>query len=224
MATKSMWRLLTVMSAAVFALAIAASAFAQAPPAIPHGFYGVGGSAMLDGAPAADGAVGHRDQPGRRGRRFDRPRRRRLGHRRDPDDAESVTFSIDGSDPSDSYEVTQGGDNEVSLDLHSPMGDDDDADDMGDTDDADDMGDTDDADDMGDTDDADDMGDTDDADDTDAGDGDDADDMGDEPMALPDTGSGGLAGGSSLPVLPLALAISIVVALGGVMAVRRTRA
>ena len=49
-------------------------------------------------------------------------------------------------------------------------------------------------------------------------------DMVDEPMALPDTGSGGLAGGSSLPVLPLALAISIVVALGGVMAVRRTRA
>ena len=101
--------------------------------------------------------------------------------------------------------------------------DDGDADDMGDTDDgdADDMGDTDDgdADDMGDTDadgrDADDMGDTDDGD---------ADDMGDDPMALPDTGSGGLAGDSSLPVLPLALAISIVVALGGVMAVRRTRA
>ena len=92
-----------------------------------------------------------------------------------------------------------------------------DADDMGDTDDGD-------ADDMGDTDDADDMGDTDDADDMGAGDGDDADDMGDDPIALPDTGSGGLAGDSSLPVLPLALAISIVVALGGVMAVRRTRA
>ena len=103
--------------------------------------------------------------------------------------------------------------------------DDGDADDMGDTDDdADDMGDTDDADDMGDTDDADDMGDTDDADDMGAGDGDDAEDMGDDPIALPDTGSGGLAGDSSLPVLPLALAISIVVALGGVMAVRRTRA
>ena len=104
------------------------------------------------------------------------------------------------------------------------MGDGDDADDMGDGDDADDMGDTDDADDMGDTDDADDMGDPDDADDMGAGDGDDADDMGDDPMALPDTGSGGLAGDSSLPILPLALAISIVVALGGVMAVRRTRA
>ena len=58
----------------------------------------------------------------------------------------------------------------------------------------------------------------------DMGDPDGADGMGDEPMALPDTGSGGLAGDSSLPVLPLALAISIVVALGGVMAVRRTRA
>ena len=52
----------------------------------------------------------------------------------------------------------------------------------------------------------------------------DGDDMGDMPDGLPDTGSGGLAGGSSLPALPLALAISIAVALGGVLAVRRIRA
>ena len=46
MATKSMWRLLAVMSATVFALAIAASAFAQGPPSPPrHQFYGVAGSA-----------------------------------------------------------------------------------------------------------------------------------------------------------------------------------
>ena len=224
MATKSMWRLLTVMSAAVFALAIAASAFAQVPP-IPHGFYGAGGSAMLDGAPAAVGAVITATNQDGEAVGSTALLADGWGMDVNPEDASSVTFSIDGSDPSDSYEVTQGGYNEVSLNLTSPAPEEpDDADDMGDTDDADDMGDTDDADDMGDTDDADDMGDTDDADDTDAGDGDDADDMGDEPMALPDTGSGGLAGGSSLPVLPLALAISIVVALGGVMAVRRTRA
>ena len=139
--------------------------------------------------------------------------------------------------------MSAGGHPELSLDLHSPMDDTSD----GDGDDAEDMGDTTTATPMtwatpttatpmtwatpttatpmtwatpttatpmtwGD---ADDMGDT---------DGGDADDMGDDPMALPDTGSGGLAGDSSLPVLPLALAISIVVALGGVMAVRRTRA
>ena len=244
MATKSMWRLLTVMSAAVFALAIAASAFAQSPPAPPNSFYGSG--ATLDGEVAADGSVVTAwDADGVA-----------VGMATITDgewkidvtqaDASSVVFSIDGSTPSDSYEVVSAELTSVTLDLHSPMddtsdgeGDDaedgaedgDDADDMGDTDDgdADDMGDTDDgdADDMGDTDDADDMGDTDDADDmgdTEAGDGDDAEDMGDDPMALPDTGSGGLAGDSSLPVLPLALAISVVVALGGVMAVRRTRA
>ena len=96
--------------------------------------------------------------------------------------------------------------------------------DMGDTDDADDMVDTDDADDMVDTEVDEDMVDTEVDEDMVDGDGDDAEDMVDEPMALPDTGSGGLAGGSSLPVLPLALVISIAVALGGVMAVRRTRA
>ena len=240
MATKSMWRLLTVMSATVFALAIAASAFAQAPPTPPTDFYGSG--ATVDGEVAADGSlvtawnadgesVGTSTIAGGQ------------WSMRVPADAGTVTFSIDGSDASMGYEVVSAAATDVSLALTSPMDDtsdgegddaeDGDADDMGDTDDgdADDMGDTDDADDMGDTDDADDMGDTDDADaddmgDTDDGadDGDAAEDMGDDPMALPDTGSGGLAGDSSLPVLPLALAISIVVALGGVMAVRRTRA
>ena len=44
------------------------------------------------------------------------------------------------------------------------------------------------------------------------------------PAALPDTGSGGLAdsSGSGFPVLPLALAIATIVALGGVAAVRRS--
>ena len=97
------------MGAAVFALAIAASAFAQAPPALPHQFYGVGGSAMLDGAARGRRRRRHRHQPGRRGRRLD--------HHLAADgwfinvasgDASSVTFSIDGSDPSDAYDVTAG--------------------------------------------------------------------------------------------------------------------
>ena len=248
MATKSMWRWLSVMGAAVFALAIAASAFAQVP-LVPHTFYGGVGSAMLDGAAAADGAVVTATNQDGEAVGAVSVGMDGWAIEINPADAASVTFSINGSDPSGSYDVEPAGFTEVSLDLTSPAPEEpvdeveepvdeveepvdeveepvdeveepvdevDDADDMGDTDDADDMGDTDDADDMGDTDD--DMG------DDDMGDGDDADDMGDEPMALPDTGSGGLAGGSSLPVLPLALAISIVVALGGVMAVRRTRA
>ncbi len=43
------------------------------------------------------------------------------------------------------------------------------------------------------------------------------------PAALPDTGSGGLAGsGSSVPVLPLALVAAVVMALGGVAVTRRS--
>ncbi len=219
MATKSMWRLLAVMSATVFALAIAASAFAQAPPSPPHTFYGSG--ATVDGEAAADGAVVTASNEDGEAVGTATIAGGEWNIDVETTDAASVVFSIDGSDASGSYEVESSGLTNVSLALSSPAAEEpvdevDDADDMGDPDDADDMGDPDDADDMGDPDDADDMGDPDDADD--------ADDMGDEPMALPDTGSGGLAGGSSLPVLPLALAISIVVALGGVMAVRRTRA
>ncbi len=207
MKASSKWRWLAVMSAAAFALAIAASAFAQAPPAPPHQFYGSG--ATLDGE-TSDGTVTATNQDGEA-----------VGSSSidmgawainvDAADADSVTFSIDGSDPSDSYDVEGAGVTEVSLALTSPMADEDD---MGDTeddmpgDDAEDMP----GDDMGDDmpgDDAEDMP---------------ADDMGDMPDGLPDTGSGGLAGGSSLPALPLALAISIAVALGGVLAVRRIRA
>ncbi len=43
------------------------------------------------------------------------------------------------------------------------------------------------------------------------------------PDALPNTGSGGLAGsGSSVPVLPLALVVVVVMALGGVAVTRRS--
>lgn len=45
----------------------------------------------------------------------------------------------------------------------------------------------------------------------------------DPPDSLPNTGTGGLAdGGSSVPVLPLVLALTVVVALGGVAATRRS--
>ncbi len=182
MATRSLWRWLAVMSAAAFALAIAASAFAQAPPAPPHQFYGAG--ATLDGE-TSDGTVTAMNQDGEA-----------VGSASvnmgewaldvDPADAESVTFSIDGSDPSASYDVESGSVTAVDLALTSPMDDDDDADD-GDMDDGDDAA------------------------------------PAPAPDGLPDTGSGGLAD-SSLPVLPLALAISVAVALGGVLAVRRIRA
>lgn len=44
------------------------------------------------------------------------------------------------------------------------------------------------------------------------------------PDSLPNTGTGGLAdSGSGLPVLPLVLALTVVVALGGVAATRRSR-
>ncbi len=47
---------------------------------------------------------------------------------------------------------------------------------------------------------------------------------GDTPDSLPNTGTGGLAdSGSGLPVLPLVLALTVVVALGGVAATRRSR-
>ena len=56
------------------------------------------------------------------------------------------------------------------------------------------------------------------------GDGDGAGD-GDAPDGLPATGTGGLAGGDGgLPVLPLVLLVSVVLALGGVAVTRRTRA
>ena len=47
---------------------------------------------------------------------------------------------------------------------------------------------------------------------------------GDTPGSLPNTGTGGLAdSGSGLPVLPLVLALTVVVALGGAAATRRSR-
>lgn len=185
MAKKPLWRMLAVMSATVFALAIAASAFAQAPPSPPHQFFGSGGTgsgAELDGEAVADGAtVTAWNQDG------DEVGSAEVADgtwliQVDPADATSVTFTVDGSVPSEPQEVTAGALTELGLSLAS-------ADDGGGDDVGDDVG-----------------------------------DDGEAPTGLPATGTGGLAGSSSLPVLPLALAVSVMLALGGVSVARRTRA
>ena len=180
MAKKSMWRLLTVMSAAAFALAIAGSAFAQAPPSPPHQFFGSaddGSGAQLDGEALPDGTeitAWNQDGMAVGTATIGDTNTGVWTMQVSPDDADSVTFSVDGSDQSASFDVESGSFAEVGLAL-STMG------------------------------------------------------MDPPPVdpptpGLPATGSGGLAGDSSLPLLPLALVASVIVALGGVTAVRRTRA
>ena len=173
MAKKSLWRVVAVMAAAALALAVAGSAFAQAPPVPPHQFFGNGGDAsgaILDGETAPDGAVVTAwNQDG------DNVGESEIADgvwliQVDADAASSVTFSIDGSEQSESFEVSSGLFTEVTLDLASGAPDD--------------------------------------------GGGD---------IGLPATGNGGLAGnGSGLPVLPLVLALSVGLALGGVALTRRS--
>ena len=129
-----------------------------------------------------------------------------------------MVFTINDSLPSASFEVRAAAFEEVGLDLSSPSGEDapsDVADDAAADDTAADAA----ADDTADnTDDAPAADDT--ADDTDDAPAADA-----ESLGMPVTGSGGLAGGGSrLPVLSLIFAISALVGMGGVMAVRRMRA
>ena len=195
MAKKSMWRWLSVMTAAAFALAIAGSAFAQVPLP-PHQFFGSaasGSGAMLDGEAVADGTTitawnQDGDMVG-----SDEVAGATWVIQIDPADADSVVFTIGDSAPNPSTEVVSGSLTELGLDLVTA--------DMGDGDGDGDMG------------------------DGDMGDGDMGDGDGDAPDGLPATGTGGLAGGDSgLPVLPLILLVSVVLALGGVAVVRRTRA
>ena len=167
---------MAVVSAAAVAVAMATSAFAQAPPAPPHQFFGsadTGSGAILDGAAAADGAtVTAWNEDGEA-----------VGTAAieagtwliqvDSAVASSVTFNIDGGSQSAAFPVTSGDLTEVALDLSS-------------TDGMDGMAPA-------------------------------------APGALPNTGSGGLAGGDSgLPLLPIALAVAAIVALGGVALTRRT--
>jgi len=172
--------MLSVMGATVFALAIAASAFAQAPPSPPHQFFGSadsGSGAAIDGTPAVDGtAVTATNQDGVQ-----------VGAavvtdgtwliQVDPADATSVTFTVGDSGSSDASDVVAGSLSEVALDLATPVADAD------------------------------------------------ADADATPPAGLPATGTGGLTGGdSSLPLLPLVLAVSVVLGLSGVAVARRTRA
>ena len=195
---------LTMLSAVAVALAIATSAVAQAPPSTPHQFFGsepTGSGALLDGAPAPDGAVvtaWNEDGVALEAATIaDGVWTLQI----DPADASSVVFTINDSLPSASFEVRAAAFEEVGLDLSSPSEEDapaDGADDATSDDTAEDDAP---------------------ADDT-------ADDTADaESLRMPVTGSGGLAGGGSrLPVLSLIFAISALAGMGGVMAVRRIRA
>ena len=202
---------LTMLSAAAVALAIATSAVAQAPPSTPHQFFGsepTGSGALLDGAPAPDGAVvtaWNQDGVALEAATIaDGVWTLQI----DPADASSVVFTINDSLPSASFEVRAAAFEEVGLDLSSPSGEDapaDVADDAASDDTAEDDAPADDTDDDA-------------ADDT-------ADAPDAESLRMPVTGSGGLAGnGSRLPVLSLIFAISALAGMGGVMAVRRIRA
>ena len=201
-----MWRTLTVVSVAALTLALVASAFAQeAPPTVPHQFYGsaeTGSAALLDGEIAADGAtVTAWDQDG------ESAGSATIGDIADstwmiqvPATASSVTFSIDGSSQSESFAVTSGMLTPVALDLTSGMAMPDDGMAMPD----DGMAMPDDG--MAMPDDGMAM----------------PDDGMEAPDALPATGSGGLTeSGGGVPVLPFALLAAMLIALGGVAATRR---
>ena len=196
MSKLSLRPVLTMLSAAAVALAIATSALAQAPPSTPHQFFGsepTGSGALLDGAPAPDGAVVTAWNQDGVALEADTIAAGVWTLRIEPADASSVVFTINDSLPSASFEVRAAAFEEVRLDLGSPPEEDAPADDADDA-----------------------------TADDDAGTDDDADA---ESLRMPDTGSGGLAGGGSrLPVLSLIFAISALVGVGGVMAVRRIRA
>ena len=112
------WRVLAVMSAAVLTLAIATSAFAQAPPTPPHQFFGsaeTGSAAQVDGADAADGSVvtaWNGDVQVGDSATIDNGT---WLIQVDPSDASSVNFAVDGVADAASYDVTSGSLTEVSL-------------------------------------------------------------------------------------------------------------
>ncbi len=116
------WRVLAVMSAAVLTLAIATSAFAQAPPTPPHQFFGsseTGSAAQLDGADAPDGSVVAAWSDGVQVGDSATIENGTWLIQVDPSDASSVTFTIDGSSDPGSFDVTSGSLTEVSLNVTS---------------------------------------------------------------------------------------------------------
>lgn len=169
------WRWTAVVSAAAVAVALATSAFAQAPPSPPHQFFGsadTGSGAILDGTAAADGSVVTAWNEAGEAVGTATVENGTWLLQVDPATATSVTFSIDGGSQSEAFPVTSGDLTEVALDLTSTA----------------------------------------------------APPAAPPPAALPATGSGGLADfdGSSLPILPIALAAAAIIALGGVALARRT--
>ncbi len=172
------WRTLTVLGAAVLALSLASAAFAQAPPPVPHSFFGSaadGSGATLDDAAAADGAVvvAWNEAGVNVGETTIADGLWLIGV--SSDDASSVTFTLDGNaDSNAAIDVTDAGFTAVTITATT-------------------------------------------------GAAPPPDDPADPPTTLPNTGTGGLADtGSGLPVLPLVLALTVVVALGGVTLARRT--
>ncbi len=208
----SLRAVLTMLSAVAVALALATSAVAQTPPSTPHQFFGsepTGSGALLDGAPAPDGAVVTAWNQDGVAIEADTIADGVWTLQIEPADASSVVFTINDSLPSASFEVRAAAFEEVGLDLSSPSGEDapaDGADDATSDDTASDDATEDDAP----------------ADNTDDAPAAAADA---ESLRMPVTGSGGLAGGGSrLPVLSLIFAISALAGMGGVLAVRRMRA
>ncbi len=171
------WRTLTVLGAAVLALSLASAAFAQAPPPVPHSFFGSaadGSGATLDGVAAANGAVviAWNEAGVNVGQTTIADGLWLISV--SSDDAASVTFTLDGNaDSNAAIDVTDAGFSAVTI--------------------------------------------------TAAAGAPPADPADPPPAALPNTGTGGLAdSGSGLPVLPLVLGLSVVVALGGATLTRRT--
>ena len=131
-----MWRTLALVSVAAMSLALVATAFAQTPPPLPHQFFGsaeLGSAAQVDGADAADGSTVTAWNENGEAVGTDAIDAGNWGIQVNPDDAASVTFSIDGSNQSESFDVTDGSVTAVALALTSAAApvDDTDAGDMG---------------------------------------------------------------------------------------------
>ncbi len=111
MTTPSLWRRLVPLAARVFAPARAHAEASPGPPLPPHQFYGFDGSAMLDGA-----SIRITNQAGH-GVGSCKIAAGAWSIKVSATAAESVTFSIDDSEPSDTYEVTSGCSTMVELAL-----------------------------------------------------------------------------------------------------------
>jgi hypothetical protein len=114
-----------VVAAAAVSLALVGTALAQgAPPVPPHKFFGsdeTGSAALLDGEAAADGAVvTATDQDGAEAGTSEIANGTWVI---DVDSSvSSVSFSIDGSGASDSFDISSGSFSEVTLDLSAGGG------------------------------------------------------------------------------------------------------